>query len=67
MFHKYEPFLKEIKCTFHLGNELITTNKERLHEENEKLPIAANKCHFASSTERKKGDNCGVEGVEGGA
>jgi hypothetical protein len=33
--------------------ELITTNKERLHEENEKLPIAASKCPFASSTERK--------------
>jgi hypothetical protein len=44
MFHKYEPFLKEIKCTFHLGNELITTNKERLHEENENyqlLPVSA--------------------------
>jgi hypothetical protein len=53
MFHKYEPFLKEIKYTFHLGSELITTNKERHHEENKKLPIAASKCPFASSTERK--------------
>ncbi len=44
MFHKYDPFLKEIKCTFFLGNELITTNKERLHEENENyqlLPVSA--------------------------
>jgi hypothetical protein len=46
---------------------LITTIKERPHEEKEKIIIATSKCPIAKQYRKKIGENCGVEGVEGGA